>query len=70
MCFVVKLLLDNNTYLPDPRKSAHGSQSYWPGTKSIIFIIKLKFVYIILQILVNICQICVNFKTMQKPNHS
>lgn len=70
MHFVIKLLLDNNTYLPDPRKSAHGSQSYWPGTKSITFIIQLKIVYMILQILVNICQICVNFKTMQKPNHS
>ena len=70
MRFVVKLLLDNNTYLPDPRKSPHGSQSYWPGTKSIIFIRQLKFVYIIMQILVNICQICINFKTLQKPDHS
>ena len=70
MHFVIKLLLNNNTNLPDPRKSAHKSQSYWPATKSIIFIIQLNFVYIILQILVNICQICVNFKTMQKPNHS
>lgn len=45
MRFVVILLLNNNAYLPDPRKSAHGSQSYWPGTKSIILIIRLKFVY-------------------------
>ena len=59
MRFVVKLLLNNNTYLPDPRKSAHGSQSYWPGMKSIIFIIQLKFACI-----TDIGQY------LQKPNHS